>query len=349
MKKIFSFIKRHKFFSAFILALVILLGITIPLKVQATIKKNQPQTSLVKKENLRLSVSATGVIQSENQVDLKFQTSGLLAWVGVKEGDRVKKWQAIASLDKRQLQKTLEKEMQTYLEERWDFEQTQDDYKETKERALLTASIRRILDKSQFGLNKAVLDYEIYNLTVQLATISSPIEGIVTRVDTPIAGVNITPATAGFTIANPEKMKFTSNIDEVDISNVKVNQKVLIALDAYPDQEFNGVINKIGFASVTTKGGGTAFPIEISLPENKDLRFKPGMNGDIEIISEEKEGVLTVPNQALYQKDSRDFVKIMENNKTKEVEIKKGLETDTKTEILEGLSEDQKVITSEKS
>jgi len=39
----------------------------------------------------------------------------------------------------------------------------------------------------------------------------------------------------------------------------------------------------------------------------------------------------------------------MENNKTKEVEIKKGLETDTKTEILEGLSEDQKVITSEKS
>lgn len=349
MKKIFSFIKRHKFFSAFILALVILLGITIPLRVQATIKKNQPQTVAVKKENLRLSISATGVIQSENQVDLKFQTSGLLAWVGVKEGDRVKKWQAIASLDKRQLQKTLEKEMQTYLEERWDWEQTQEDYKEAKTNALITDKIQRILDKSQFGLNKAVLDYEIYNLTVQLATISSPIEGIVTHIEAPIAGVNITPATASFTIANPEKMKFTSNIDEVDISGVKVNQKVLITLDAYPDQEFTGMINKIGFASVTTKGGGTAFPIEINLPENKDLRFKPGMNGDIEIISEEREGVLTVPNQALYQKDNQDFVKIMENGKVKEVQVKKGLETDTKTEILEGLSEDQKVITSEKS
>lgn len=349
MRKILAFIKKHKFFSAFILALVILLGITIPLRVKATVKKNQPQTVKVGKENLRLSVSATGVIQSENQVDLKFQTSGLLSWVGVKEGDTVKKWQAVASLDKRQLKKTLEKEMQSYLEERWDFEQTQEDYEETKTNVLITDKIQRILDKSQFGLNKAVLDYEITNLTVELATIYSPIEGIVTKVEAPIAGVNITPATAGFTIADPKKMKFTTNIDEVDISKIKVNQKVLITLDAYPEEEFNGTVTKVGFASVTTKGGGTAFPVEISLPENQDLRFMVGMNGDVEIISEEKEEVLTVPNQALYQKNNRDFVKILENNKVKEIEVKKGLETDTKTEILEGLLEDQKVITSEKS
>ena len=345
MKKIFSFIKRHKILSIFILVLAIILGVTIPLRVKAAIKKNQPQTVLVQKENLRLSISATGTVQSENQVDLKFQTSGLLTWVGVKEGDKVKKWQAIASLDKRELEKNLIKTLRDYNKERWDFDEAQ---QVTYKNQIITDTIKRILEKNQFDLDKAVLDVEIKDITLKFATLTSPIDGIVTHVETPIAGVNITPAAAVFTIADPSSMKFTANIDEVDVNQIKVGQKVLITLDAYPNEQFEGAVNKIGFASVTTKGGGTAFPIEIKMSKNDDLRFKVGMNGDIEIISEEKKAVLTVPNQALYQKDGRDFVKILENNKEKEVEVKKGLETDTKTEILEGLNEGQKVITSEK-
>ncbi|MCX6725839.1 MAG: efflux RND transporter periplasmic adaptor subunit [Candidatus Shapirobacteria bacterium] len=346
MKKIFNFIKRHKILSIFILVLVIILGVTIPLRVKASVKKNQPQTALVQKENLRLSISATGTVQSENQVDLKFQTSGLLTWVGVKEGDKVKKWQTIASLDKRELEKNLIKTLRDYNKERWDFNEAGEvTYKDQ----IITDTLKRILEKNQFDLDKAVLDVEIKDIALKFANLTSPIDGIVTHIETPIAGINITPAGAVFTIADQNLMKFTSNIDEVDINQIKNGQKVLIILDAYPNEQFEGTVNKIGFASVTTKGGGTAFPVEIKMPKNDDLRFKVGMNGDIEIISEEKEAVLTVPNQALYQKDNHDFVKILENNKIKEIEVKKGLETDTKTEILEGLSEGQKVITSEKS
>lgn len=286
MKKIFSFIKRHKFFSAFILALILLLAITIPLRVKAEVKKNQPQTALVQKENLRLSVSATGTVQSENQVDLKFQTSGLLTWVGVKEGDKVKKWQAIASLDKRELEKNLIKILRDYNKERWNFDEAD---KVTYKDKVITDTIKRILEKNQFDLDKAVLDVEIKDIALKFATLTSPIEGIVTHIETPIAGINITPAGAVFTIADPNSMKFTANIDEVDINQIKIGQKVLITLDAYPNEQFEGTVNKIGFASVTTKGGGAAYPIDIYLPENKDLQFKVGMNGDVEIILAEKE------------------------------------------------------------
>jgi RND family efflux transporter MFP subunit len=345
IKKTFSFIKRHKIFSAFILALIILLAITVPLRVKASVAKKQPQTVEVKKEDLRLSISATGTVQSENQVDLKFQTSGLLNWVGVKEGDKVQKWQAIASLDKRELEKNLIKTLKDYSKERADFdEETKVTYKDQ----IITDTIKRILEKNQFDLDKAVIDVELKDIVLKLASLVTPIAGIVTHVDVPVAGVNITPAGATFTIADPEKMKFTANIDEVDISRIKVGQKVLITLDAYSEEQFEGTVSKTSFASTTTKGGGTAFQIETKMPENKDLRFKVGMNGDIEIIVEEKNDVLTIPNQALYQKDGRDFVKILENGKSKEVEVKKGLETDTKTEIQEGLNEGQKVITSEK-
>jgi len=52
---------------------------------------------VVKKKDLLESVSASGKVEAEEEAVLTFQTSGRLAWVGVKEGDRVEQWQAIAS------------------------------------------------------------------------------------------------------------------------------------------------------------------------------------------------------------------------------------------------------------
>jgi len=102
------------------------------------------QTAEVKKGNLEKYLIFAGKIDAQNFAVLHFQTSGQLAWLGVKEGDRVNKWQAVASLDKESLKKTLQKEMNDYLTSRWNFEDTQDQYKETKERKLITEEIKRI-------------------------------------------------------------------------------------------------------------------------------------------------------------------------------------------------------------
>jgi RND family efflux transporter MFP subunit len=344
MKKIISFVKRHKILTIFLVVIFLLLAISIPLRVKASAEKNKPQTTEVKKETLRSTISASGMVESENQVDLRFQTSGLLAWVGVKEGDQVKKWQAIASLDKRELEKNLLKTLRDYNKERWDFDE---DSQVTYQNEIIDNTLRRILDKNQFDLDKAVADVEIKDLAIKLATLTSPIDGIVTHIDAPIAGINITPATAVFTIANPSGMQFVANIDEVDVAKVKEGQKAIVMLDAHSDEEFQGTVGKVSFAAITTRGGGTAFPIEIKLPSNENLQFKVGMNGDVEIILEEKENVLVVPNKALYQKKDQSFVKILENNRVKEIEVKIGMEGETQTEITEGLQEGQRVITSE--
>ncbi|PIU33022.1 hypothetical protein COT04_02275, partial [Candidatus Shapirobacteria bacterium CG07_land_8_20_14_0_80_39_12] len=212
--KIVSFIKRHKVLTAIILAIfIIAVGWPTTKKVTAKPEQNY-ETAKVQKEDLTDTVSASGTVQAENQVDLKFQTSGLLTWVGVKEGDQVKKWQAIASLDKRELEKNLLKTLRDYNKKRWDFEEIN---RVTYKDQIVTDTLKRILEKNQFDLDKAVADVEIKDLAIKLATISSPIEGIVTHIDTPVAGINITPATAVFSIANPDKMKFVANVDEADI------------------------------------------------------------------------------------------------------------------------------------
>lgn len=229
------------------------------------------------------TVSASGKVEAGDVANLTFQTSGLLSWVGVKEGDRVSKFQGIASLDRRQLEKSLQQSLNLYLTNRWDFEQTQDDYQEKRERYLLTDADRRILDKTQFSLNNAVINVEIADLALKLAVISTPIEGIVTRVDTPNPGVNVTPGTANFTIIDPASIYFRTSVDEADISQVKVGQEAKVTLDSYPDEEFQGRVERIDFVASPTAGGGTAFGVVISLPENTDFKFKVGMNGDAEI------------------------------------------------------------------
>lgn len=299
----------------------------------------------VRRGDLTQTVSASGKTKSQNQVDLKFQTSGLLTWVGVKEGDWVKKWQVIAQLDRRELQKTLDKYLRDYSEQRNDFEEMyRVTYQGAKPEDALTDTARRILEKNQWDLEKAVLDVELKDIALKLATLITPIEGIVTKIDTPVAGINITPATAVFTVADPNSVIFVVNVDEADIREVLGKQKVKITLDAFPGQEFEGEVTKISFASITTTGGGTAFPVEISLPENTNLMFKVGMNGDAEIITQKKEGVLLIPASAVWQREDKNYVWKVVGGKAKKQEVKIGSEAEDSVEILGGLIEGEMVI-----
>jgi len=303
-------------------------------------KKEKIKTTIVKQENLVQSVSASGKIKSEKEVTLKFQTSGQLAWVGVKKGDWVEKWQAIASLDKRKLQQSLEKELIDYMNQRWDFEQQHDDYQND----VITDSMKRILEKSQFDLNRDVLDVEVADLAIKLATIITPIEGIVIKVEMPVSGVNITPATAEFIVADPNEVYFEVNIDEVDIAGINVGQKALLALDTYPEEEIKAEVKQISFQSKTSSGGGTVFPVKISLPNNENLRFRLGMNGDAEVILEEKEAVLVIPTSALFIKKDKRYVFVVNNNILQQKEVQAGLETDTEIEIIQGLEKDEVIV-----
>ncbi len=222
-----------------------------------------------------------GQVDAYKKVDLKFATSGKLTWVGVEEGDYVQKGQAIASLDKRELKKRFQKEMNDYLNERWDFEQTQDDYQDEKDQLLITDEIKRILEKAQFDLNNAVLDVEINRLSIEYATLYSPIDGIVTQVDQPTANVHITPATAVFSVVNPNSLYFSAEVDEEEISQIKPGDKGKIVLDAYPDQEFNTEVVDISFTPVSGKTNPT-YLVKTTLPKNQDLQFRLGMDGEIE-------------------------------------------------------------------
>jgi RND family efflux transporter MFP subunit len=295
------------------------------------------ETVRVKQADISQTISASGEITADTQVDLKFQTSGQLTWVGVKEGDQVKKWQAVASLDKRELQKRLTKELNLYLRERTEFDDTQDTYKDTA----LSDAIKRIKERAQIDLDQTVLDVEIRDITLKFATLLSPIDGIVVSIDTPVAGVNITPATAVFTIADPNTLIFEAEVDETDIRFIKESQKVRLILDAFPDEELAGQVTQLSFASRTSRGGGTVFPVKISLPKKESPAYRLGMNGDADFVVQSSKDALVIPIEALLP-DNQVWVKRDETFEKIAIETK--IESDTEVEVVNNLSEGDEIV-----
>lgn len=317
--------------------LVIVLGVWWSSRTKLQAKADEIQTVTVQKTDFQKIITVSGKTAAERKVDVKFQTSGRLAWVGVKEGDRVSAYQSLAKLDVREVQKNLEKSLREYSSERNDFEEQRQD-------PALTDTIRRILQKNQWDLEQAVLDVELKHLAVEYATLVTPIGGIVTHIDTPIAGVNITPATAVFSVVDPKSIIFEANVDEMDIDDLTVGKKATILLDAYPEATFSGTVSFVSYWSEQSSAGATVFPVKIAFTTNPDVvRF--GLNGDLRIISQHVNDALTVPLAAIREDKDGQYVHVRQNNIYKKTPVETGLRSDDEAVVLSGLSAGDRVVT----
>jgi RND family efflux transporter MFP subunit len=300
--------------------------------------KKEEKTYEATKKNLKEELVFSGKIDAEEKAVLRFQTSGRLAWVGVKEGQTVKKYQAIASLDQRDLKNRLDKYLNTYAKQRNSFDQTIDDYQKTWTTApdkLIADKAKRILENSQYDLNNAVLDVEYQNFTLEYANLWSPIDGVVTRIDVPTAGVNITPANAEFEIVNPATLYFSASADQTEVVKLKEGMTGKITFDAYPDEPVDGTITMIGFTPKTDETG-TVYAIKIGFSADKNLKL--GMTGDITFVISERKDVISLP-QTLIKKDKKGtFVYLKKNGQIEKQYIKTGDDIDGEVLVESGLN-----------
>jgi len=329
-----NFLKSKKWLILFLILIVG--GVLFFLK-----KNNQDKIKnelVVSKKNLKEELTLSGKIAAEEKVTLRFQTSGRLSWVGVHEGDYVKKYQVIASLDQRDLKNRLQKYLNTYVKQRLSFEQTKDDY--WQKQYDLSESIRdkakRLLEQNQYDLDNTVLDVEYQNLSLEYANLWTPIEGIVTRVTAPYAGVNITPSQAEFEIINPKTLYFSATADQTEVVSLKEGQRGKIILDAYPDEGINGEIYWIGFSPKPGETG-TVYELKIKFDFKKPLKLE--MSGDINFITKERKAVIAIPQTYIKTDKRGDYVNILKNGRLIKRYIKKGEEIEGQIIIKSGLNE----------
>lgn len=296
-------------------------------------------TYKVKKENLKETLTLSGEIDAEEKVSLKFQTSGRLAWVGVKEGDEVKKFQVIASLDQRDLKNRMQKYLNTYSSQRLSFEQSKDD--NWNKQFDLSESVRekaeRTLEDSQYDLNNSVLDVELQSLSLEYANLWTPIAGIVTHIDTPYSGVNITPAGSEFQVVNPDSVYLTVTAEQSDVVHLKKGMTGEVVFDAFPEDSYTGEVDYISYAPMTGESG-TVYKVKVTLdPSAKKLSLRLAMTSDITFVIREIDNVIGVPIKYMENDAKGDYLNIERKGKQEKVYVKKGREVDDMVEIKSGL------------
>lgn len=311
---------------------------------QSTTKSGaQATTYTVKKETIKQTLTVTGKLDAKEKITLRFQSSGLLSWVGVKEGDTVTKWQAIAGLDQQELQKNLQKYLNTYSKTRWDFDQTKDEYRQPAQEYWGLSwdqrnDVDRALQKAQFDLNNAVLDVELRNIALKYATLTAPISGIVTRVGTPVAGVNITPTQAEFDIVNPESIYLSVLPDQTEVSTITASDSSDIVFDAFPDTHIQGQVQSI---ALTPKDGetSTVYEVDVRFPLDTGVLYRIGMTADATFTTAERTDVLAIPIRFIKNENGKNYV-MKKTSKGKEKQyVQIGIESDDLTEITGGLAE----------
>jgi HlyD family secretion protein len=146
----------------------------------------------------------------------------------------------------------------------------------------------------------AEADLRLKETDLAKACICSPINGVVLKrnVDPGQTVASTLQAPVLFSIAeNLTQMEVQVDVDEADVGEVKEGQTATFAVDAYPDRRFPATIRELRFASETVQGVVT-YKAVLAV-DNSELLLRPGMTATAEIIVDEVQDVLLVPNAAL--------------------------------------------------
>lgn len=323
-KSFFKLSFAHKKISVLILIIAISAIILFIPKNNNTIL-----TQAVEYKNLVKSVSVTGDIEAENQVNLTFQTPESLSYVAVKLGDTVKKGQEIAAINTDKLAATVRQTQQDFIAAKAASEKYYNDNQNITVETYDQKIQRTALDDAQ---NKAYDQYLKAQYDLNHSVLYSPIDGIVTRMDADTPGENVSPTTI-FTVTDPNSLYFRLEVDQADIGKIIKGQQVELSLDAFPNKIFKLKLNKIDFVSHVTSSGGNAYYVKAFF--NNDSRLRVGMSGNADIITNTLNNILTVPSTSVID---YSYVYVLSNGKYKKVNVKTGLDNDIDTQIISGLN-----------
>ncbi|PYJ45840.1 MAG: efflux RND transporter periplasmic adaptor subunit [Verrucomicrobia bacterium] len=291
------------------------------------------QTATVTRGPITQAVTATGTLNPVVNVQVGSQVSGNIAKLFADFNSQVKAGQVVAQIDP----------------------------------ALHQAEAN--VKIKQGALDKAKADLEH-------CTITSPIDGVVIsrNVDVGQTVAASLQAPVIFQIANDlTKMQIDSNVAEADVGVVQVGQDVDFTVDAFPMRIFHGKVVQVRNAPITVQNVVT-YDTVIGV-SNPDLKLKPGMTANVSIIVAHKDNVLQIKNAALRyrpaeatpaelgsrspgpmgargsggreRRTSGRTVYLLSGGQPKPVQIKTGISDGVVTEVMEGLKEDDRVVTAE--
>lgn len=256
-----------------------------------------------------------------------------------------------------------------------DLESAESSYKTTKAsvesaKAELEAA-KHTSDAASYTIKATEATIKEAKINLNKTTIYAPMDGVISLLNVKkgekVVGTLQMTGTEMMRIANFDNMEVRVDVSEGEITKVKLDDTATIEVDAYLDRKFTGIVTQVANTSkgasnaLVSSDQSTNFVVKIRILKSsyEDLLkdnpkpFLPGMSATVDIKTKTKEGILSIPIQAVTTKDSvyngsnhtKEIVFIKAGTKAKLLEVKTGIQDDTYIEITEGLKGNETVIT----
>ncbi len=347
------------------------------------------------KRTITEAITANGKIQPEKEVKITPDVSGEIVELTVKEGDHVEKGQLLLRIKPdiyiSQRDRSLAAISSTrarLAQAEAQFTQTELSYKRTKqlyeeqtisksefESAEATYNVAKSeVDAAKFSIVSAEASVKEANENLTKTSIYAPMTGTVSmllvELGERVAGTNLMAGTEILRIADLSRMEAQVQVNENDIVRVSLGDTALIEVDAYLDQKFKGVVTEIANSAKTTGVSAdqvTNFDVKILvLPQSYEKLtltdknpFRPGMSCTVDIETESKKDIITVPIQSvttrtdttkasasLAKADIRTLVFVAEGEYALAKDVKTGIQDNNYIEIVSGIKDSVRVISS---
>ncbi len=305
-------------------------------------------------------LTASGYVVARRKAAVASKGTGTLVFLGVEEGDKVKKGQIIARLEDADVLATLQRAQENLRLDEADLHDAQQSQERTRTLLKRGMVAQADFDTAEARYKRVVATIEAAKFAVREAQVAvdntrivAPFDGTVLKKNAdvgemmaPLAGA-VSSKAAVVTIADMSSLEVEADVSEANIPRVTTRQNCEIALDAYPQQRYPGYVTKIvptadrSKATVLVKIGFKKYDDRV-LPEmSAKITF---LAPDAALTEASNRPVLTVPGAAVANRNGRTVVFQVKDDRAVEVPIVTGQNLGNLIEIKDGLKEGEKVV-----
>lgn len=312
---------------------------------------------------LEQTITATGSVEARRKVLVTAEPGARIAALYFNEQDIVPYGRVLAKVDdielitqRRQLEAALNLAKTNLAEAEAMLERTRSLYaKGYVARQEVDASQLQVdLYRTQVVDKQAAI--QLLKAKIDQTLIRAPVSGAITRKLVEVGGV-ISDGTRGpaanasgqlqpkiiAEIAHLDVLEFHADVDQTDIGSLNRRQRVVVALDAFPDIRFQASVDEITLSNIEEVSGRVRYKVRVML-EKSDVPLRLGMTGTADFILAHKENILTLPSSVIVERDGEVFVFVVDDGKARQRPLRIGLRNEELVEVVAGLQTGEQVI-----
>lgn len=350
-------VKLKKWAKIILVLVVVIIAIVTGYKYyaqkQEEAKKPVVNTAQVQYMSMKSIVSATGTIKPVESVEVSSKITARVKQVLVKENDTVTQGQTVALLDGKDYETQKEQAEFTLQNAKIIYDRTNYLYN-------IGAKSKEDLDNAQYNYDTAQSKLEEAESNLSETVIVSPMDGVVIGepvTDGTMAVQGNSNPTVIMRIADLSRKQIFAKVDETDIGSVRVGQKATFTVDAYNGKTFTATVSKISqtdmdnswnisnssSSSSSSSAAVIYYSVTLDVDDPEGL-LMPSMTARVEIETANKDSALAVPLSALKTDKNGTYVIVIKDDGTTENRyVETGIYGDEFVEIINGLSENEKV------